>query len=62
MMLSRRGLLGVFLAAPVVIRMPRLLMPIKSWSPEADRIEAMWRSGTAGHRRARDIRTRARCV
>lgn len=44
-MLSRRGLLGVFLAAPVVIWMPHLLMPIKSWSPVADRIKAMWRSG-----------------
>lgn len=44
-MINRRGILRSLLAAPFVITRPGLLMPIRSWSPEADRIEGMWRRG-----------------
>ena len=43
MMLSRRGVLGVLLAAPVVIRTQGLLMPIKPLLPDH-----VWRSKTPG--------------
>jgi hypothetical protein len=54
-MLTRRGLVGVFLAAPVIIRTPGLLMPIKPFvlepvtnppTPTAEPVwvsEALWR-------------------
>jgi hypothetical protein len=54
-MLTRRGLVGVFLAAPVIIRTPGLLMPIKPFvlepvtnppPPTAEPVwvsEALWR-------------------